>query len=196
MIDRVILSFLFQYYRALIAIDPNTGNEIGKQEGDKQNKSMGRPALISERSWIILDRTLLFVLAILSVINNKPIGMFDWFLFICGTVGTCLSYWAYHELGQFYTFTLGIRNNHQIISDGPYSYFAHPGYLGQFLVYLSTLLFFRISIFLTIPLCTCVVYLFNKRINAEEEMLRKNFGSDYDEFVSNRWTIIPRINFF
>ena len=196
MLTRVIISFVLQYYRTIISIDPNTGNELGKQEGDKINTSMGRPASITQRMFIIMDRTQLFFGAILSVIFklHQPLGIIDWVAFSCATLGLILSYWAYHVLGEFYTFTLGIRNNHRIIQDGPYQYFVHPGYLGQFLVFFSCIIFFRVDlVFTLIAPSILLMYMSSKRMNTEEEMMRQRFGDAYSDFVSQRWRIMPNL---
>ena len=190
MLQRIILTILLSYYRVLIMIDPNTGNEIGKHKDDKKNEAGNT---IGNRWVRIINSSALFFLEILSVIFrlNEPVNLFDWFLFISATIGLFISYWAYESLGNYYTFTLGIRKDHNIITKGPYNYFVHPGYLGQYLIIIGSIMFYRISIFITIATTIYVTYMFNKRMKAEEDMLINQFGNEFTEFSSKRWRMFP-----
>ena len=192
MLDRVILSTLLQYYRTMALIDPNTGNEMGKQDGDSVNSSGNHHISSTSRR---VNTTVAFLLQLLSLYVSfyVPLGMFDWFLFGLATVGLMICYWAYFTLDKYYTFTIGIRKDHKVVSDGPYRYIMHPGYLGQGLIMIPSILFFRVNILLTLGLLLFMLKMFWSRISAEEDMLNKQFGDEYKQFAATRYRLIPYI---
>ncbi len=192
MLTRVILTIIYQFYITIVMINPNTGNEMGKQKGDYINK---RGNNNSGTKMKICHTLLMFGLQLISVIYrlDTPLNIFDWIIFILSGVGVGISYWAYHTLGNYYTFTLGIRPDHKIITDGPYQYFVHPGYLGQFLIISGSVLFSRVSWIFTIALCSYIGYNFRHRIKTEESMLRQQFGYEYDQYINDRWRLIPYV---
>jgi len=176
----------------MIFIDPNTGNEMGKKTGDEVN-SAGNDG-INANSWRI-DITMSFLLQLISIYLNydTPLSSLEYFLFGMATIGFAVCYWAYYTLAEYYTFIIGIRKDHKVISNGPYQYIMHPGYLGQLLVRIPTMIFYRFSIFGTIALISSTVYFYYKRISAEEEMLHKQFGDEYKQFSSTRSRLVPYI---
>ena len=173
-------------------INPNTGSEMGKREGDDVNKVGNK---ISGTRMKIMHTILFYVLELTSIIFrlHEPLGLWDWFVFILATGGVIISYWAYYTLGEFYTFTLGVRKNHKLITEGPYKYFVHPGYLGQFLIIGGSVIFYRVYWLFTYALAGYIGYQFLKRTQAEENMLLNKFGSVYQSYVGARWRLIPYV---
>jgi protein-S-isoprenylcysteine O-methyltransferase Ste14 len=176
----------------MIFIDPNTGNEMGKKSGDEINSS-GNDG-INANSWRI-DITMSFLLQLISLYLNYdvPVTTFEWFLFGIATIGFLICYWAYYTLAEYYTFRIGIRKDHKVISNGPYRYVMHPGYLGQLLNRIPMMIFYRFNIFVTIGLLSSTAYFYHKRILAEEDMLHKQFGDEYKQFASTRARLVPYI---
>ena len=54
---------------------------------------------------------------------------------VCGTLllhaGSWLRYLCYRTLGRHFTFQLSVQKDHQLITEGPYSFVRHPSYLGM-----------------------------------------------------------------
>ena len=175
-------------------IDPNSGNEMGKREGDNINPTGNTTSNAKMR---IMNTVLMFGLSLLSVFFrlNYPVNVLDWLTLVVASFGCSLSYWAYYTLNVYYTFTIGIRKDHQVVTDGPYRYLVHPGYVGQILIILGSIIFYRVHFLLTIGLCLYVTYMYTKRIQAEEDMLTGHFGQEYQQFVSTRWRLFPKSMF-
>lgn len=47
--------------------------------------------------------------------------------------GACIRATCYHHLGRFFTFELALRENHQLVTTGPYAVVRHPAYTGSVL---------------------------------------------------------------
>ncbi|TBU57109.1 ICMT-domain-containing protein [Dichomitus squalens] len=51
-----------------------------------------------------------------------------------GISGGLIRVWCHRELGRFFTWEVAVRDNHQLITSGPYSIVRHPGYTGWLLL--------------------------------------------------------------
>jgi len=100
--------------------------------------------------------------------------------------------WSYYTLSSYFTFVLGTRKDHRLISNGPYKYLAHPSYLGQILIGFGSLLFLSVHwLFLIIPIMGVISL--RGRMEAEELMMKEKFGEEYSRYLRKRWHLIPFI---
>lgn len=93
--------------------------------------------------------------------------------------------------GRFYTFDRSIKQKHELITTGPYSYVQNPGYLSMIGTTAGIWLFTNFSyvnVLPTIVICTVLT-----GIPTEERMLREEFGREYDDFQKTRYRLIPLI---
>jgi protein-S-isoprenylcysteine O-methyltransferase Ste14 len=95
-------------------------------------------------------------------------------------------------LGKFFTATVQIRKDHQLVQDGPYRYIRHPSYLGLLILALGNgvALANWISLLLCIVLPTIGIIL---RIKVEEKELYNYFREQYRDYQKNTWRIIPYV---
>ena len=139
----------------------------------------------------------LLVILLAPIINNYAIGYLSnyfagWLGILLMVLGITLRYLAAQTLGQFYTRTLRIIPEHQIISKGIYSLIRHPGYLGTFLMMLGVgLAVNNWLIFLFITLTETIVRIY--RIYIEEKMLEAFFREEYKVYRKKTWRLIPLI---
>jgi protein-S-isoprenylcysteine O-methyltransferase Ste14 len=95
-------------------------------------------------------------------------------------------------LGKFFTATVQIRKDHQLIKDGPYRYIRHPSYLGILILALGN----GIALANWISLLLCIVLPATgiiRRIRVEEKELYIHFGEQYQDYSKRTWRIIPHI---
>ena len=99
--------------------------------------------------------------------------------------------YAATTLNKSYSYTLEIREDHHLVTDGLYKYIRHPIYTGVILgafsipIYSSSLRGFLVTI-LVIPL-------FMYRIGNEERMLTEEYGEEYEEYQKQTWKLFPYI---
>lgn len=55
-------------------------------------------------------------------------------------IGSAIRFRCYSTLGRFFTFELSIRQDHKLVTSGPYSIVRHPSYTGGLCVFLGVLL--------------------------------------------------------
>ena len=187
---RLVLSIILQYYQQIMAVDPNLGKEMGKNNGDKVNFTGNDEITNGKR---IFQITLTFSLMLCSLYTNLyvPLTFIDYVLFTIGTIDVIICFWSYSVLGEFYTFTIGIKSNHKLVTEGPYKYVMHPGYLAQLLLITSTIFFYNVNMFITFCLILYVAYVYTYRIVNEDAMLSYHFGTEYDKYKSSRAKLIP-----
>jgi len=95
--------------------------------------------------------------------------------------GLALRSWAVLKLGKFFTLHIEIQEGHTVIRTGPYRFVRHPSYLGAFLLYISTTVFFHTWF----SMCAALILLplaFYRRICYEDRMLIKEFGNEYESY--------------
>ena len=126
--------------------------------------------------------------------------------------GAAIRVQCFREMGKYFTFSVTLLKDHKLITSGPYSYVRHPSYTGAFLNATGLVIWYtaqgswvRESEAYKIPLAWLIlapvialiflpILLGLRRIPAEDEILRKAFGTEWDEWVRkvpNR--IIPGI---
>ncbi|KAF7292862.1 hypothetical protein MIND_01185200 [Mycena indigotica] len=136
-----------------------------------------------------------------SGLLNMALGV----VFMVG--GASLRRWCYHELGQQFTFELGLLKDHQLITTGPYRFVRHPSYAAALLVYFGLFVaspgswvmdgFFRSSISgrLLGSLYMCFVLFVITglvlRIPKEDASLKEKFGEEWDHWAAKTYALIP-----
>jgi protein-S-isoprenylcysteine O-methyltransferase Ste14 len=122
--------------------------------------------------------------------------------------GSALRLWAYDTLGRFFTYEIGIRKRHSLITWGPYSVVRHPSYSG-FLLSIPGVYFFPVRAILR-PFCQHFLkleadfmvftfgvlvsyFLTTSRITAEERMLELHFGDEWTKYAHRTKKLIPYI---
>jgi len=98
--------------------------------------------------------------------------------------------WAIKSLGAYWSVHVEIRDDHQLIKQGPYKYLRHPNSLCIISESLAiplipnsyySLLF---SLFIYVPLLILRMYL-------EERELIKKFGREYLDYKQEVWALLP-----
>jgi len=84
---------------------------------------------------------------------------------------------AQTTLGKFYSSSVVIRNNHQLITHGIYRYTRNPIYLGVIFVFFGIPIF--VSSLLGLLIMSALIPIFLYRIRLEERLLLEEFGDTY-----------------
>lgn len=95
-------------------------------------------------------------------------------------------------LKQYFTYSVAKVENHKIIETGLYKFIRHPGYLGQFIIFIgiSTSISNWLSILLMlIPVTFGYIY----RIKVEERFMLEQLGEDYLNYQERTKRLIPMI---
>ena len=104
--------------------------------------------------------------------------------------GVAFSLWSIATLGRHYDLVLEIHAGHQLVRRGPFTWTRHPVYTGLILHFIGAclatgnLLLTAGTLFVTIPA-------FVARARAEEQLLREQFGAEYDRYTEEVPMLVP-----
>jgi protein-S-isoprenylcysteine O-methyltransferase Ste14 len=106
--------------------------------------------------------------------------------------GILFRQYAIFTLGKFFTTTIQIKKDHELIQTGPYRYIRHPSYLGLLIMALG--LGIAMSNWISLILCVVLPAIaLIRRIQFEEKELEQHFGRKYQDYIKNTRRVIPFI---
>lgn len=106
--------------------------------------------------------------------------------------GIAIRWIAIYTLGQYFTSTVVIKDDHHLIRAGLYKHLRHPAYTGALVAHLGLGLSFSnwFSLGLSfVPFLAAAVY----RIHVEEQALSEAFGEEYLEYSRDTKRLIPKL---
>ena len=106
-------------------------------------------------------------------------------------IGGALRLWPVFILGNRFSGLVAIQPGHRLVTTGIYSAIRHPSYLGLIISSLGWGLAFRsgVGVLLTLLLIVPIV----RRMRAEENLLRTQFGTEYDAYRARTSRLIPGV---
>jgi protein-S-isoprenylcysteine O-methyltransferase Ste14 len=106
-------------------------------------------------------------------------------------LGGALRIWPVFVLGRRFSGLVAIQPGHTLVTSGVYSVIRHPSYLGLLVNALGWALAFRSGV--GVLLTALMVPPLLARIDAEEKLLRAQFGGEYEAYCRRTWRLIPRL---
>jgi protein-S-isoprenylcysteine O-methyltransferase Ste14 len=106
--------------------------------------------------------------------------------------GVILTVWTRRCLGAFFSTTLGVKRDHQVIKTGPYRWVRHPMYSSLLLVILGGALVYNsgaVVVLLALPFTT----FFYWQSAVEERLLVKRLGEAYLQYRASTGRLVPRV---
>jgi protein-S-isoprenylcysteine O-methyltransferase Ste14 len=129
--------------------------------------------------------------SLLDFANYRLPNWVGWLGAVLFAIAIWLLWRSHVDLGRNWTPTLGIRNDHQLITDGIFKYIRHPMYAAHILWAIAQAMMLHNWIagysFLVVSV---IQYLL--RVNAEEQMMLEQFGEQYENYMQRTGRIIPR----
>jgi protein-S-isoprenylcysteine O-methyltransferase Ste14 len=122
-----------------------------------------------------------------SIEFNYKLALIGFLFFLIGTIIRVLSV---RHLKSFFTFQIGIRQEHKLITTGPYKYVRHPSYSSYFFLILGISIYFHNLTYCFISIIPMSIF-FMFRIHGEEEMLINHFGNKYLHYSKKTKRFIP-----
>ena len=104
-------------------------------------------------------------------------------------LGISYAIWARVHLGRNWSPIPNVKEGHELITSGPYRLVRHPIYTGIIVAALGTGLV--IPVWLVIFIVMTAVFIW--RVHVEEELMTKQFPSQYPEYKKRTWALLPFI---
>jgi protein-S-isoprenylcysteine O-methyltransferase Ste14 len=103
--------------------------------------------------------------------------------------GLGFSVWARQHLGRNWSGTVQVKQDHQLICDGPYRFVRHPIYTGILVAFLGTAVV--VGQWCGILAVLIALVSFWRKLTLEERFMRETFGSAYEEYRARTAALIP-----
>jgi protein-S-isoprenylcysteine O-methyltransferase Ste14 len=108
----------------------------------------------------------------------------------CMVLGAALHLWGSHHLGRNLTVTISTREDHALITSGPYHWVRHPLYTGGMIESLGVMLL--VANWAAAMSATAFWIVVALRTSKEEAVLVATFGADYREYQRRAGRFLPR----
>ena len=128
----------------------------------------------------------LFLLPDYTFIYFNYIGIFIY------TLGLVLRYYTRFTLRRYFSREVKVYNDQKLVSVGPYRLFAHPLYLGLFLLVLAIPFYFGQVIWILATILFFGKVILNK-MKVEERALKESHKDTYTLWLKKRYRFIPWI---
>jgi len=115
-----------------------------------------------------------------------------WAGVVLGFASLALLVWVHRALDKNCSLTLSVREEHTLVTHGPYARIRHPMYAAWYLLHLAVFLitangligFFLLGVY-TVPITL--------RMREEEAMLAEEFGENYAAYREKTGRVLPRL---
>ena len=148
-----------------------------------------------------LTRTVVMLLVFaLLVVSKFPYSLLNrrflpqepftfWIGAVVAAAGLLFSVWARSHLGQNWSQEVTLKQDHELITSGPYAFVRHPIYTGLLLAILGSAIA-RGEWRGLVALALIFVVLWRK-LRLEEEWMRARFGQEYETYASRVRALVP-----
>ncbi len=98
--------------------------------------------------------------------------------------------WIHRTLGHNLSATLRIKDNHTLVTEGPYALIRHPMYSSFFLLHIAVF-FITANGFIGVTWMLGLGLIVLLRVNREEAMLVRHFGEEYRTYMRRTGRFLP-----
>ena len=166
----------------------------GEDKAVRSEKDAGRERLLAGLVWVgmVLVPTIAMALPILdfAAYNGVPaqvgVGV------AVGVMATYVFWCSHRDLGKNWSAHLELREEHALVTNGIYGRVRHPMYTAIFLMCVAQALILTNWIAGPAGLVFFTL-LYVTRIGPEEEMMRAQFGAEWDAYAARTPRLIPSI---
>lgn len=117
----------------------------------------------------------------------------QWGGVLLGIASIPLIWWVQWALGANFSTTLHVREEHTLVTHGPYRWIRHPMYTVLYMLEIAILLL-TANWFIGFVLLVAQTIVIAVRINNEEAVMIGKFGDAYREYIQHTGRFLPRFS--
>jgi protein-S-isoprenylcysteine O-methyltransferase Ste14 len=106
--------------------------------------------------------------------------------------GVVMVWWTHRTLGRHWSGILELRENHRLISSGPYRHIRHPMYTGFFMMPIGMALV-TANLLVALLQIGVTIAMYLARVADEEAMMIDRFGDEYRTYIRQTGRLLPRL---
>jgi protein-S-isoprenylcysteine O-methyltransferase Ste14 len=146
-------------------------------------------------------RALTFLIAIVLLSTTRiplpwlylhlwPAGLWSFWLGAAVMIaGLLFAVWAREHLGSNWSRSVTIKQDHELITTGPYAVVRHPIYTGILVGFLGTAIALsQVRGFIVVALIFFILWL---KLRMEEQWMRSQFGETYASYAHQTAALVP-----
>jgi protein-S-isoprenylcysteine O-methyltransferase Ste14 len=118
-----------------------------------------------------------------------PAGL-RWIGVLLAFAGVAIVWWTHRTLGRYWSGILELRENHRLISRGPYRHIRHPMYTGFFVMSFGVALL-TANLLVALLQVGAFVATYLARVADEEAMMLDRFGNEYRSYMRRTGRLFP-----
>jgi protein-S-isoprenylcysteine O-methyltransferase Ste14 len=119
-------------------------------------------------------------------------GGLRWAGTVLGLASLPLIWWVQRSLGANFSTTLHVREEHTLVTSGPYHWVRHPMYSALFIWIVGLLLLSANWLIIGVPFAAFLLIVVFRIDNEEKTMIEK-FGDPYRMYMQRTGRFLPRI---
>lgn len=130
-----------------------------------------------------------------SILAWAHVSLPEWIRWLgvgSGLTSLPLIWWVQWALGSNFDGTLHIRDNHTLVTHGPYRWVRHPMYTVMALTMISGLLISANWVIGILPLAG-LLFVVVTRVEREEAALIEKFGEEYRAYMRRTGQFLPKL---
>lgn len=131
---------------------------------------------------------------------NVPVSLLDqrilpraawafWIGAVVTLMGLLFSAWGRAYLGRNWSGTVTVKENHELITSGPYRFVRHPIYTGLLLAFIGSA--FARGDLAGLAAVLLVFVAFRRKLRMEERWMREQFGEAYEAYSQRVPALVP-----
>jgi protein-S-isoprenylcysteine O-methyltransferase Ste14 len=136
---------------------------------------------------------------VLYAVNPAWLGIFSiplppwcqWLGAGLGAAGLILLVWVHHTLGSHWSTNLQLKEEHTLVTSGPYRWARHPMYTALFGFFAGLVLVS--ASWLVALLVAVAIFVLYARVGEEEAMMIEQFGDEYRIYMQRTGRFLPRL---
>jgi protein-S-isoprenylcysteine O-methyltransferase Ste14 len=199
--EPIFRAIFFVLLIAVVVIRIYYGWRIGRT--GESGWSVKAEAVEREGRWSILLRIVLALFSVAAIIlyavNPAWLGTFaiplppwsQWLGVGLGAAGLILLAWVHHTLGRHWSANLQLKEEHTLVTSGPYRWARHPMYTALFGFFAGLVLVS--ASWLVALLVVAAIFVLCARVGEEEMMMTEQFGDEYRIYMQRTGRFLPRL---
>jgi protein-S-isoprenylcysteine O-methyltransferase Ste14 len=198
MSEETVFRILFLVYYLLIAVITLFFRRRARKSGQKvppseEKESSGRLLIRKVAGLLMIATAVVYIIhpSFLTAVRAPIPFWLRWFGVGLAAATIPLLIWVLQTLGKQWSRKLELREDHQLITDGPYGWVRHPMYV---LVFLSMSCLALISAnWVLIGLALFAIVSIYSRIGQEERMMLSQFPEEYRRYLESTGRLFPKL---
>ena len=166
--------------------------------GARRNAAFKEGRLLNLFRFVVLLPFLALVLAYLvqpDLLGWAVLPLPEWAQWtgvVLGLISLPLLVWVHQALGNNFSTTLHVRDEHTLVTHGPYRWVRHPMYTVLYMHFIAVLLLTRNWLIGGVFL-VAITLIIARRLKHEEATMIETFGDSYREYMRRTGRFLPRL---